>query len=747
MLYSPYASLEQEIYGKLSPPNDVTNFNMVAQGSKAYLTWTGVTDLDVIHGGTYWIRHTSNTNGVSWAAASDITKTVPGNTNSIYLPLMSGSYLIKALDSTGNESTNAGYIVSNVADILALNAVYTSIQEAQIHPGGLYGPFGSISIDKGINDSNTTNIFYDSSDSTIELASASLSTGTHDAYYATGNHEDDVVSSGTHDDARATGTHNAILNSGSTEYQAVNFVDSAAGNFDDRSGNFDDIEHTANKLEDDNASFDSTWLDNLIRNTTDNTTATVTAVDSSTVLTLSSDIFDASGESYRLETKATQLRDTGASFAAGDVGRTIRNTTNNTTATISTVDSSTVVTLSSGIFSNDNGDAWELEAGPNNLRDTGASFTSALVGRTVRNTNDSTTATVSAFVNSNELTLSSGIFDNKDGHVYEVEPGYDRLYDPTASFTDEYIGKIVRNTTDNTTATVSSRVDGTELVLSSGIFDNQDGEGYRIEVPDGVLRDTGVTFVAGTHDNRIIRNLDSALVSSISSIDAYNNLVLEEDIFGQTDQANYKIEGDVPAEGYYYFTDQSIDLGAVYTSRVTASYSSTAVSVTDLFDLTAGNFDSNSGLFDGTDISDANASLEIRITTDDPAGTPTWGTWTHMLVGDYYARGMQFRMKLTSANTSHNVQVDSLSITVDMPDTTKRQTGVQGDTGTNNGTSIITYSTPFKATPTVGVTLQNADTGDYWTISSSSSTGFTITFFNSSNTATQKTFNWVSTGY
>ena len=747
MLYSPYASLEQEIYGKLSPPNDVTNFNMVAQGSKAYLTWTGVTDLDVIHGGTYWIRHTSNTSGVSWAAASDITKTVPGNTNSIYLPLMSGSYLIKALDSTGNESTNAGYIVSNVADILALNAVYTSIQEAQIHPGGLYGPFGSISIDKGINDSNTTNIFYDSSDSTIELASASLSTGTHDAYYATGNHEDDVVSSGTHDDARATGTHNAILNSGSTEYQAVNFVDSAAGNFDDRSGNFDDIEHTANKLEDDNASFDSTWLDNLIRNTTDNTTATVTAVDSSTVLTLSSDIFDASGESYRLETKATQLRDTGASFAAGDVGRTIRNTTNNTTATISTVDSSTVVTLSSGIFSNDNGDAWELEAGPNNLRDTGASFTSALVGRTVRNTNDSTTATVSAFVNSNELTLSSGIFDNKDGHVYEVEPGYDRLYDPTASFTDEYIGKIVRNTTDNTTATVSSRVDGTELVLSSGIFDNQDGEGYRIEVPGGVLRDTGVTFVAGTHDNRIIRNLDSALVSSISSIDAYNNLVLEEDIFGQTDQANYKIEGDVPAEGYYYFTDQSIDLGAVYTSRVTASYSSTAVSVTDLFDLTAGNFDSNSGLFDGTDISDANASLEIRITTDDPAGTPTWGTWTHMLVGDYYARGMQFRMKLTSANTSHNVQVDSLSITVDMPDTTKRQTGVQGDTGTNNGTSIITYSTPFKATPTVGVTLQNADTGDYWTISSSSSTGFTITFFNSSNTATQKTFNWVSTGY
>jgi len=219
-------------------------------------------------------------------------------------------------------------------------------------------------------------------------------------------------------------------------------MDSAPGNFDARSGSFDDITHVTNKLEDDNASFDSTWLNNLIRNTTDNTTATVSTVDSGTVLTLSSDIFDASGEAYRLETKTTQLRDTSATFVAGDVGRTVRNTTDGGTATISTVDSSNLVTLSTSLFANDHGDTWELEAGPNNLRDTGASFTSALVGRTVRNTNDSTTATVSAFVNSNELTLSSGIFDNKDGHVYEMEPGYDRLYDPSASFTDEYIGII-----------------------------------------------------------------------------------------------------------------------------------------------------------------------------------------------------------------------------------------------------------------------------------------------------------------
>ena len=876
MLYSPFASIEQEIYGKLSAPNDVTNFSMVAQGDQAYLSWTAVADLDVLTGGNYWIRHTSKTSGVTWAGSTDITKTVPGTATNYSVPLLSGSYLIKALDSSGNESANAGFITSNVADILALNVVHTSNQHTL---------FGSNTADKGVNDSRNSNIFYDSSDNTIELSADNLSTGTHDAYYATGTHEDDVISSGTHDeyitsgthdsfgtgthdDARATGTHDAILNAGSTEYQATNFVDTASGNFDDRSGSFDDIAHVTNKLEDDNASFDSTWLNNIIRNTTDNTTATVSSVDSGTRITLSSDLFDGyTGDAYRLETKTTQLRDTSATFVAGDVGRTVRNNTDGGTATISTVDSSNLVTLSTSLFQNDHGDTWELEAGPNVLRDTGASFTSSLVGRTVRNTNDSTTATVSSFTSSTELVLSSGIFDNKDTHsydieagssklydstgsftssmvgnivknstrstettvssytsanemtlasgifdnkegdsytvnnelnrlrdtgasftsalvgrtvrntndattttvatyisgteltlasgifdnkdtnTYEMEPGYDRLYDPTATFTDEYIGKIVRNTTDNTTATISSRVDGTELVLSSGIFDNQDGEGYRIEVPNNIMRNTGATFVAGTHDNRLIRNLDTALVTTVSSINSYNDLVLADNIFGQTDQANYKVEGDIPTLGYYYFTDQSLDLGALYTSRVTGTISSTGVAVQDLFDIATGAFDSTSGLFDGTDISDTNAVLEVRTTQDDPAGSPTWGGWIPFFIGDYFARGLEFRAKLTSSNTSHNVQVDELTVTVDMPDQIKRNAGVVSSSGTNNGTEVITYTIPYKTTPTVGITLQNANTGDYWTISSSTTSGFTVTFYNSSSTATQKTFNWISSGY
>ncbi len=737
MLYSPFANLTAEVYGKLTPPNSVTNFTMVAQGDQAKLNWTRVEDLDVVNGGSYWIRYTSSSSP-SWASSTDVIKTIPGNLDTYSVALMSGSYLIKALDSTGNESGTAAIVTSDVADILGLNVVYTSTQDPL---------FGSNTGDKGVNDSDSSNVFYDSNNQAVQLDTVSLASGTHDAYYNTGTHEDDVVSSGTHDDARSTGTHNAILNSGSTEFQNTNFVDTASGNFDDRSGSFDDITHITNKLEDDNASFDSSWLNNLIRNTTDDTTATVSAVDSGTVLTLSSDIFDASGENYRLETKTTELRDTSATFVAGDVGRTVRNNTDGGTATISSIDSANLVTLSSALFQNDHGDTWELEAGPNNLRDTGASFTSALVGRTVRNTNDGTTTTVSAFVNSNELTLSSGIFDNKDGHVYEVEPGYDRLYDPTASFSTAVVGKLIRNTTDNTTATVSSRVDGTELILSSGIFDNQDGEGYRIEVPSYRLRDTGASFTTATHNNRIIRNLDSGALTTVSSVEDSTTLVVVSNIFGQTNAANYKVEGDVLSSGYYYFTDQEYDLGQVYSSRITASYACNSFSSTTLFDGTSGSFDSGSGLFDGTDISDTNASLEISKTTGDPASSPTWTNWAPFFVGDYSARAVRFRLSLTSSSATHNIRVDELSATIDMPDTTKRDTGISSDSGTNNGTKVILYSTSFKTVPTVGITMQNAASGDYYTISSATAAGFTVTFYNSSNTATQKSFNWMSTGY
>ncbi len=69
------------------------------------------------------------------------------------------------------------------------------------------------------------------------------------------------------------------------------------------------------------------------------------------------------------------------------------------------------------------------------------------------------------------------------------------------------------------------------------------------------------------------------------------------------------------------------------------------------------------GTVDGDGIEDAEIFLECRITTDDPAGSPTWGPWHDMgLVSDYYMRAAQFRVQFSTGNPTHNRRVTALSV-------------------------------------------------------------------------------------
>jgi len=60
---------------------------------------------------------------------------------------------------------------------------------------------------------------------------------------------------------------------------------------------------------------------------------------------------------------------------------------------------------------------------------------------------------------------------------------------------------------------------------------------------------------------------------------------------------------------------------------------------------------------------------------------------------------------------------------------------------------VITFNKAFQATPAIGIGAQDLQTGDYYTLSSKSRTGFTITFYNSSDTAISRTFDYVAKGY
>ena len=98
---------------------------------------------------------------------------------------------------------------------------------------------------------------------------------------------------------------------------------------------------------------------------------------------------------------------------------------------------------------------------------------------------------------------------------------------------------------------------------------------------------------------------------------------------------------------------------------------------------------------------------------------------------------------ITSSDSSRNIAITSLGVTIDMPDRNEKASNVTVPT---SGLTV-SYSNSFKAVPYLGVTIQNSSTGDYWTTSNETVNGFSIVIYNSGGTAIQKNINWMATGY
>ena len=202
--------------------------------------------------------------------------------------------------------------------------------------------------------------------------------------------------------------------------------------------------------------------------------------------------------------------------------------------------------------------------------------------------------------------------------------------------------------------------------------------------------------------------------------------------------------GTVASSGTYDF-DNYVDLSAIYTSRVTANLSLTRLDYGVQFDDATGNFDNREGLFDGdaNEFGTTNAELQVATTDDDPSGSATYTAFRKFFVGDYKARAFKFRAILTSDDSEASPSVSALSVTIDMPD----RITAEDDIVSGAGSKAVTFSPNFKGLQGISITAQNLASGDYYVITSKSVTGFTITFYNSSDSAVSRTFDYVAKGF
>jgi len=240
--------------------------------------------------------------------------------------------------------------------------------------------------------------------------------------------------------------------------------------------------------------------------------------------------------------------------------------------------------------------------------------------------------------------------------------------------------------------------------------------------------------------------------------DEYDALTIDgdddiDDVTDFDDIASFDFAGDVLSSAEYEFTN-TLDLGAVISLDLKRRFVTRGFYPSDLIDARTENID-DWDEFDGDEVDQVNAKLYVRKTDDDPSGSPTYGDWNEFANGSFKGRAFQFKAELTSSNTAQNILIDELGYVAEIERRTEQS---ESTIASGTSTKSVTFANAFfvgtasllgtnSKLPTVGITADNMQSGDYFTLSNVTGTGFDVAFFNSSDTGIDRNFRYSAIGY
>jgi hypothetical protein len=216
---------------------------------------------------------------------------------------------------------------------------------------------------------------------------------------------------------------------------------------------------------------------------------------------------------------------------------------------------------------------------------------------------------------------------------------------------------------------------------------------------------------------------------------------------------SFDFMGDITSTGTYSFAN-ALDLGSTFSLDLTRHFVTRGFLPNDTLDGRSGLVDDWLN-WDGADVNRVNAVLKVRTTDDNPSGTPTWSAYQEFISGTYKARAFEFQAELQSNDVAQNILIDELGYTATLQ---RRTENSNGTIASGAGAKAITFDKPFFVgtaslggvntyLPSIGITALNMGSGEFFEVTSISSTGFTVTFKNSGGTAVNRNFNWSAVGY
>ena len=211
--------------------------------------------------------------------------------------------------------------------------------------------------------------------------------------------------------------------------------------------------------------------------------------------------------------------------------------------------------------------------------------------------------------------------------------------------------------------------------------------------------------------------------------------------------------GDIATTGSYVFSEV-LDLGAKYSLDLRRYLVAGGFYPSDLIDERNDLIDTWVD-FEGAVADQVNSKVCVRATDDDPTVSPTWSDYQEFGNGTFTARAFQFKLDAAAFTLSQAFACYELGYKASFQRRIESSVvAVQSGAGTKS----ITFDNPYwtgttalggvnTVLPSIGITAQNLQSGDYFNVTNVTKNGFDVTFRNSGGTAVDRLFAWSALGY
>ena len=132
--------------------------------------------------------------------------------------------------------------------------------------------------------------------------------------------------------------------------------------------------------------------------------------------------------------------------------------------------------------------------------------------------------------------------------------------------------------------------------------------------------------------------------------------------------------------------------------------------------------------------------------------------------GTYVARGFKFRCEMDSDDPAQSIEIDQLGYTAELESRTETSLGNAGASAggfiaSGTSTKSVTFTNSFftgqsgtsvaadSVKPSIGITIENAEQGDFFALSNISSTGFNIDIKDKNENHVNRNFKYAATGF